>query len=550
MPKRLAVTISGAVSLGSYEAGVMYEMLEAVAQHNSDPATKEAEKIFIDVITGASAGALTAAIAAQKLLYDGTALRDPDTNPLYLPWVVDVNITGLLNTQSDTNPTHSIFSSAFVESISKNYLSARYASGVPPTSADRTQHPAAAQKIYLGLALSNLNGINYSLQLQTGGNFTYTQQQDRLLANFLADGSDGLDTGDAWEVIRKAAVASGAFPFAFQVQDLTRSQSEYPGADPFSDVTELFAYTDGGVFQNEPLGMAKKFVNLIDHHQDSDQRFYLYVAPHAKSGASSDNFHSADANLWATAQRLGDSILNQAGFQDWITAETVNKRIRAFNERAYGLMQAFQKVPGSPGYLNATEIGAAAKQLVSLLFGSNASDGQTQAWNRLQSQFSAEYNQLRDSVGQSAANAWIDAVLTFETVAELGFKDEMNIYGITALSSELAGSDLLAFAGFFDQRYRQHDYDVGRSKAREFLSNPGLLGPIHYNNPKPLNPIDHSLDGLTLDQMDRKTREDLRDRLLSRISDFLDEAGETSRLIRGTIDDFIIKPKLNRLLKL
>ncbi len=34
MAKKLAVVISGAVSLGSYEAGVMYEILEAIARHN------------------------------------------------------------------------------------------------------------------------------------------------------------------------------------------------------------------------------------------------------------------------------------------------------------------------------------------------------------------------------------------------------------------------------------------------------------------------------------------------------------------------------------
>jgi len=34
MPKRLSITISGAVSLGSYEAGVLYEVLQAVAAQN------------------------------------------------------------------------------------------------------------------------------------------------------------------------------------------------------------------------------------------------------------------------------------------------------------------------------------------------------------------------------------------------------------------------------------------------------------------------------------------------------------------------------------
>ena len=43
MAKRLAVTVAGAVSLGSYEAGVLYEVLDAIHQHNSNPATLPGE---------------------------------------------------------------------------------------------------------------------------------------------------------------------------------------------------------------------------------------------------------------------------------------------------------------------------------------------------------------------------------------------------------------------------------------------------------------------------------------------------------------------------
>src|ERR1700760_677397 len=68
MPKRLAVTIAGAVSLGSYEAGVLYEVLDAIRQHNRNPATAESDHITIDVLTGASAGGMTAVILAQKLM--------------------------------------------------------------------------------------------------------------------------------------------------------------------------------------------------------------------------------------------------------------------------------------------------------------------------------------------------------------------------------------------------------------------------------------------------------------------------------------------------
>jgi hypothetical protein len=61
MTKRLAITISGAVSLGSYESGVMFKMFDTIKQHNQHPDTKAAsDDVKIDVITGASAGGMTA----------------------------------------------------------------------------------------------------------------------------------------------------------------------------------------------------------------------------------------------------------------------------------------------------------------------------------------------------------------------------------------------------------------------------------------------------------------------------------------------------------
>jgi predicted acylesterase/phospholipase RssA len=84
MSKRLAITIAGAVSLGSYEAGVLYEILQAIASNNAAASTDD-DKIFIDVITGASAGAMCATILAQKLLYDGNSLTGAPSNALMIP---------------------------------------------------------------------------------------------------------------------------------------------------------------------------------------------------------------------------------------------------------------------------------------------------------------------------------------------------------------------------------------------------------------------------------------------------------------------------------
>jgi hypothetical protein len=45
-----------------------------------------------------------------------------------------------------------------------------------------------------------------------------------------------------------------------------------------------------------------------------------------------------------------------------------------------------------------------------------------------------------------------------------------NIYGITSTNQELAGGGMFAFLGFFDLALRQHDYNLGRQKARVFLA--------------------------------------------------------------------------------
>lgn len=55
---------------------MLFETLTALRQHNTTPGRTDDEKIEIDVITGASAGCMTAAIAAQKLLYEGNSLSE------------------------------------------------------------------------------------------------------------------------------------------------------------------------------------------------------------------------------------------------------------------------------------------------------------------------------------------------------------------------------------------------------------------------------------------------------------------------------------------
>jgi Patatin-like phospholipase len=68
---RLSLTISGAVALGAYEGGVLAALLYAIRPLVTDPT----EPARIDVMSGASAGSITALLAARALLEGHDPLR-------------------------------------------------------------------------------------------------------------------------------------------------------------------------------------------------------------------------------------------------------------------------------------------------------------------------------------------------------------------------------------------------------------------------------------------------------------------------------------------
>ena len=503
MSKRLAITIAGAVSLGSYEAGVLYEVLDAIRQHNSDPATAAGDRIVVDVLTGASAGGMTAIILAQKLLYSAGEFAGPYDNPVYNTWVKRITLAELQAPGENEPAIDSIFSSNLIEAISREALLTRYAT-TPPAPAQR--HTAVGDELRVGVAITNLNGVAYGYKVSPGGQFTYIDYGDQLTRRVVASSSD---TQAFWEPLRQAAVACGAFPLAFRAQDVSRSATNEP--DDYTDPNLVswehdpatFTYSDGGILQNQPLGMAKNLVDMIDGHIHQSSRFYLFVSPHAKDPQANDTFHANSADYLHLIQRLIDAVMGQSGFQDWITAKGTNDRVALLDQRAEGLKDMILH-----GQIDVGCLAMTAASVLSLFFknGQHLSPGATgpetlaQAQARIAQQYASEMTALASGAVQ--ADAFRDAVLAFETSAGLGARDYMTIYGITATNKQLASAGLQAFLGFFDQRFRDHDYDVGRLHARQVLNDPalaepGALGPVRYTG-SAIRPIDARLDGLRL----------------------------------------------------
>ena len=437
MSKKLSITVSGAVSLGSYEAGVMYEIIHAIGQHNKNVGIDSDNKILIDVLTGASAGGMTSTILAQKLMFEAGALEGPYNNSLYKVWVEDVDISQLLIERPGDNDSASILSSKYIEQLSNKYLTSRYSSHA---DVPRVHHPAAAEQVWLGLSLSNLNGVNYGYDVFPNGKFIYRQFQDEL-TTFVDSGNVADDCFDYWNALRNAAVSCGAFPFAFSAVDVIRHDFEYDSPNlikPQISPTQSFCYTDGGTFQNEPLGMAKNLVDKIDPtHVDSENRYYLFVSPHEKNPDAISDLNAGNADFMNLTKHLVLAIRSQSAFQDWMKAEEINQHIDLLDSRAKGLLNLFTTSNNSK-FIDSLNV--VAEGLMPLLFpGSNSNTEIESARKRLMQQYAAEYNSLTSDT----KDAWINTILVLETAANLGNRDRMNILGITANDSELAGADYL-----------------------------------------------------------------------------------------------------------
>lgn len=324
MPKKLAIAISGAVSLGSYEAGVIYEIVEAIAKHNETNKVEE-NRIEIDVITGASAGGMTASVLAQHLLcYDNT-LRDPYNNPLYQAWVEEVDILDLLKVGYFQHK-YSLLNSGVVEAIGQKHLKD---TNIQLSS---HRHPSVASKIQIGITMSNLSGydcdFSHGDRISETFKFGYRRYKDQFLCEIERDSDSpqvklterGWNNDDKgiptnWKALRDVGISSGAFPFAFQVKQIERF-----GIGKFKKRQGFFQYTDGGVFENEPIGLAKKLASRIDGKEVSKDRYYLYVAPGQRE-TGTDFFKNRDVDLLQVGIALVSSIFEQARFQDWIIEE-------------------------------------------------------------------------------------------------------------------------------------------------------------------------------------------------------------------------------------
>jgi hypothetical protein len=296
----VGIVMAGAISAGAYTAGVMdfiIEALDAYEEAKRAPGWNgPTHDVRIPVLAGASAGGMTAAIAALHTFYGlkhvwpGEAAPESPANRLYSSWVKDVSIEALLETTDldDGGDVDSAKSALCCDVLAKIVDDAF-------TLSEKVRVPRWVgrgddRSLRVLLTVTNLRGVPYSFKL-FGDSDKYGMLNHGDYLDFTVGldppkpvGSVSLDIRDTrgrgWNLFRTAALATGAFPIGLMPRKLDRETSDYGFSDRvvYQDLEGNthavkpddsidgeqdypFVAIDGGVIDNEPFEITRRHLS-------------------------------------------------------------------------------------------------------------------------------------------------------------------------------------------------------------------------------------------------------------------------------------------------
>ncbi|MCF2518542.1 patatin-like phospholipase family protein [Dyadobacter sp. CY351] len=488
----VGICMAGAISAGAYTAGVMDYLFEALEHwerakklQNNSYAWKQGDyrkvprhDVLIDVIGGASAGGMTAAIAAAatQIKFDPITQADEHDdarttqNPLFNSWVnltetdqQDMMSQMLSNSDIESNPKNSgkevraAFNSTFIEEIATSVLE----KGVESTY----ERPYIASDADIFTTVTNLRGFDYQITFKTTSGdrnlkmkmhrdyafFKFSSKNDRGTAptviNTEGDHATTVDlpndgripisftSGNILnvDILKQAAMSTGAFPVGLESRDLIRSRAYIKNnkylnlmlsvKDTSGASYELVPQdesfhtlnVDGGVINNEPFEITQSLL-------DDRRRSKLHA-----NGASGDYTVKTSAAEFDSTVVMIDPFPNDEGLEDGFVSKKALRNL----------------VPSI--------ISAMRGQLM-------LKDEQIK-----RAYLSDDYTRflimpVRSAMGESENS-----------------KNEARLFPI-------ACGSLGGFGGFFSKKFRTHDYFLGRRNCQKFLQE-HFSAPANADNP-------------------------------------------------------------------
>jgi hypothetical protein len=437
---KIGLAMAGAVSAGAYTAGVIDFLLEALDAWYAAKAAGQSvpqHAVSLDVASGASAGAMCAALLAVALphAFPHVRLRQdyqpelvgddapgslPGHNPLYSAWVERIDIRRLLETGDlQSGPPSSLLDCSVLDQIVADSLC---------YSASPKPRPYVTRPFTARFTLGNLRGVPYSIGFLSNfahGEEAMFEHADRLDFR-IADpdrpaGQDGLlsgrsaqdcgKTSGGWQLLGNAALASGAFPLFLRPRLIARPAVDY-------DSRHCFVPDPAFPDQAKPIAPA-------------------WTPPGSRPKTYA--FACVDGGV--------------------------------FNNEPFELAHEVIAGPDGRNPREGDKANAAVLMIAPFLSRSDNGRAPVQlADGRLKLSFVDQIEQL--------LGAWIRQCRFKPEELALAYSE--NVYSRFVIAPDksnappkasdwIAGGGLSGFFGFFDESFRQHDYQLGRRNCQQFL---------------------------------------------------------------------------------
>ena len=452
---KIGISMAGAISAGAYTAGVLDFLTEALDEWQKARARGELvppHEVSIEVISGASAGGICAAISTVMLQDEFEHIHDTSktgtTNRLYESWVNQIDIRKLLGTDDlkSAPPILSLLDSTIIDSIANDLLRDRI-----PLPAPR---PYVSPNLTLFLSLTNLRGTPYSLNGAAPGSpeegtFFFgdrirfetvrsdTTRPSSPLAHIL-DFTRHIED-EAWEIFKTAAMATGAVPVFLLPRVLDRNRSNYT-PPPWESVASAATGNPPPISPNFPPGTPDRLLTLnVDGGVTNNDPFN-----YAHDYLASLEPIRLDGENPSTALGTDRAVISIAPFP---TTDTFDIK---YNPRDH------------------SSIFSVLVKVLSALVS--------------QSRFFGE--SLSKVMNGTTFNRFVIAPSDYDTAMK---------YSGTARPDEppaLQCATIGAFGGFFDRGFRAHDYALGRRNCQRFLKDSFVLPEANIIIKAALDPLD------------------------------------------------------------
>ncbi|HYF93652.1 MAG TPA: patatin-like phospholipase family protein [Symbiobacteriaceae bacterium] len=546
-PIKIAIVLSGAVALGTFEAGVVFEVLSAISRGAA---------LTVDIIAGSSAGSLVGAMVAKTV---AAGVPFEHVLPKWKEFTLQ-ELTSRYETSEQAKTRGKPIDKGILSSESVRHILDEY---LVRDSVERSFQPLfPAPRVVLAVTLTNIDGLP-----GTGAPDDENRFAEAVIFQFSPPDPKRLDQSPyppaIWARVAEVCRASSAFPGAFDPGPVPWiNRIRIPGLleeawendalleklhaqDP--TVQPKMRYADGGILDEQPVERAVSMLPLVTGGRGEPgietlvydpRRCLLFIEPDPPATSLDSLKAGTQQSWWATftrAVRLW--TLSASPHTSQRRALTVNRRQELLFTFLAGLgrrmreerqtmsaQQAFQHfrsmdkglhraryrgpAPGSlgdaPGLLEPGLYKQAIHEFYRWLIDDTRFEHDRQ-WlaalppGRIRDVHNSLWAALVELREAYIALEGVDPTSPgrFQTVLEevhgslaesLGLSQPwVALHEITPDNPKkvLKGEELIHFGGFFSREFLEHDYEVGRYYAHLWLKEaiPGYAPPHEPQEP-------------------------------------------------------------------